>query len=377
MAHAVMRRRAMLVWERFSVADSIGLWAVNNEQLVRVAVGSVDRERRLEDWIESNPDILGQPLLLVGRQVQTRYGGIIDLVAVDDEGRCVVIELKRGRTPRDIVAQALDYISWIAELTDADVRDRIALNSKMSFNEAYQRQYGRRNPPEQLNTDQRILIVATDVDEATTRIVQHLTGRYGVDINVVTLSYFRVGEQELLARTWVVDPSELLERVDSRTPDSVATGVDRTWTGLWHVNLGVHTDMIQRNWEDPRRYGFVSAGQGPKWRDEISKLKVGDRVYAYLNGAGYVGGGEVISTATRADDFIPPESTKPLRELPLESHSWFAESSDSDLAEYMVGVKWSRTVDSSEGLRASPTIRGTVRKIWSADLGDRLRTAFG
>jgi hypothetical protein len=370
MAHAESGRRTM--------ADSIGLWAVNDGRLVRVAARPIDRERRLEDWIESNPDILGQRLLLVGRQVQTRYGGIIDLIAVDDEGRCVVIELKRGRTPRDIVAQALDYISWVAELPDSEVRDRIARNSGLSFNEAYQKQYGARNPPEQLNTDQRILIVATDVDEATTRIVQHLTGRYGVDINVVNLSYFSVGEQELLARTWVVDPAELLERVDSRTPDPIAMGADRAWTGLWHVNLGVAPgEGVQRNWEDPRRYGFVSAGHGPKWRDEISRLAIGDRIYAYLNGAGYVGGGEVRSTAERADNFIPPGFDKPLRELPLESQSWFLDGDDPELAEYMVGVKWSGAVEPSEGLRASPAIRGTVRKIWSADLGDRLRAAFG
>lgn len=363
------------------MTDSIGLWAVSNGHLVRVAARPVDRERRLEDWIESNPDILGQRLLLVGRQVQTRYGGIIDLVAVDDEGRCVVIELKRGRTPRDVVAQALDYISWVAELPDSEVRDRIARNSGLSFNEAYQRQYGIRNPPEQLNTDQRILIVATDVDEATTRIVQHLTGRYGVDINIVTLSYFSVGEQELLARTWVVDPAELLERVDSRTPDPIAIGVDRKWTGLWHVNLGVHDEdddeSFQRNWEDPRRYNFISAGQGAKWRNEVSKLAVGDRFYTYLNGAGYVGGGEVTSPATSADNFVPPGFDKLLRELPLESQSWFRNGGDPDLAEYMVGVKWFRTVDPSDGLRASPPIRGTIRKIWNADLGDRLRATFG
>lgn len=106
--------------------DSIGLWAVNDGRLLKVAPRQVDREKRLEDWIESNPDVLGERLLIVGRQVQTRYGGIIDLLALDDEGRCVVIELKRGRTPRDIVAQALDYVSWVAELSDAEIRDRVA-----------------------------------------------------------------------------------------------------------------------------------------------------------------------------------------------------------------------------------------------------------
>jgi len=32
-----------------------------------------------------------------------------------------VLELKRERTPRDVVAQILDYGSWVAELSHADV----------------------------------------------------------------------------------------------------------------------------------------------------------------------------------------------------------------------------------------------------------------
>ncbi len=145
------------------------LSAVADGTLQRLTASQVDRERRLEAWIESQPDILGERLLIVDRQVRTRFGGVIDLLAIDSEGRCVVIELKRGRTPREIVAQALDYVSCVAELTDAEVRDVTARKSGRSFNEAYQSRFGAVNVPEQINTDQRMLIVATDVDEATAR----------------------------------------------------------------------------------------------------------------------------------------------------------------------------------------------------------------
>jgi hypothetical protein len=40
---------------------------------------------RLEQLIESDPTILGEPLLMSGRQVITSYGKIIDLLAVDAE----------------------------------------------------------------------------------------------------------------------------------------------------------------------------------------------------------------------------------------------------------------------------------------------------
>ena len=47
-------------------------------------------------------------MLLVGRQVPTDFGNYIDLLAVDDEGALHILEFKRDKTPRDVVAQLLD-----------------------------------------------------------------------------------------------------------------------------------------------------------------------------------------------------------------------------------------------------------------------------
>jgi hypothetical protein len=40
-------------------------------------------------------------------------------------------------------------------------------------------------------------------------------------------------------------------------------------------------------------------------------------------------------------------------------------------------IRHNMTPDAPRRSVESPAIRGTVRKIWSADLGDRLRAAFG
>jgi hypothetical protein len=63
----------------------------------------------------------------------------------------------------------------------------------------------------------------------------------------------------------------------------------------------------------------------------MSRLSIGDKVYAYLNGAGYVGGGEVTSAAVPAVSFVPSGSDKPLRELPLQSQGWFVNGDDPDI----------------------------------------------
>jgi len=71
----------------------------------------VDHEEAiLEEWLESNPDGILEDgnILIIGRQVATDLGGFIDLLGVDRNGDMVVVELKRDRTPRDTLAQALN-----------------------------------------------------------------------------------------------------------------------------------------------------------------------------------------------------------------------------------------------------------------------------
>ena len=87
----------------------------------------VDHEESvLEEWLESNPDGILEDgrVLIIGRQVRTDLGAYIDLLGVDREGNAVVVELKRDRTPRDVVAQALEYAAFAARL-DVDALEGI------------------------------------------------------------------------------------------------------------------------------------------------------------------------------------------------------------------------------------------------------------
>ena len=91
------------------------LWLIDDEP-VRLVPSGVPTEKRLEELIEADPRILGEPLLIIGRQVPTAFGKFIDLLAVDAHGVLHVLELKRDKTPREVVAQALDYGSWVRRL---------------------------------------------------------------------------------------------------------------------------------------------------------------------------------------------------------------------------------------------------------------------
>ncbi len=87
-------------------------------------------EKELEDMITARPEILSDEWMLIGRQEKTGFGGIIDLLAIAPDGSLVLIELKRDQTPREIVAQALDYASWVEGLA-AKAISRISSRSEV------------------------------------------------------------------------------------------------------------------------------------------------------------------------------------------------------------------------------------------------------
>jgi RecB family endonuclease NucS len=99
----------------------IGLWRVDGTP-TKVTTSKMPLESRLEELLETDPSMLGLPVFLIGRQVPTDYGKYIDLLGIDADGVLHVLELKRDRTPREVVAQVLDYGSWIQDITNEQVR---------------------------------------------------------------------------------------------------------------------------------------------------------------------------------------------------------------------------------------------------------------
>jgi hypothetical protein len=100
------------------MGTEIKTWQIIDGKL-RVLETSLKTEGRtepydLEPWVESNPDIIGPDIAIIGRQVMSRSGPI-DLLGIDRSGNVVVVELKRDRLPREALTQAIDYASDIAD----------------------------------------------------------------------------------------------------------------------------------------------------------------------------------------------------------------------------------------------------------------------
>ena len=59
--------------------------------------------------------------------------------------------------------------------------------------------------------------------------------------------------------------------------------------GIYYYNVG---ESPHRNWDDYVEFGFISAGQGARWRDAMLGFREGDVFAAYLKRRGFVGVGK-------------------------------------------------------------------------------------
>ncbi|MCY3810266.1 MAG: DUF4268 domain-containing protein [Gammaproteobacteria bacterium] len=83
------------------------------------------REREhLQEWLAHMPEALGEELLVIQKEfdgfADTRER--LDLLALDREGRLVVVENKLDDSGRDVVWQALKYAAYCSNLTPKDIR---------------------------------------------------------------------------------------------------------------------------------------------------------------------------------------------------------------------------------------------------------------
>lgn len=227
-------------------------------------------EERLEALIEQDPGILGDRLMIIGRQVRTDFGGRIDLLAIDADGNLQVLELKKDKTPRDVVAQALDYGLWVKSLSNDAVRKLFDEYSKVSqsFDVAYETTFGFA-PPEDINSAHQLTVVAAEIDAATERIIEYLAA-YTVPINVLFFRYFEDGDRQYLARTLLLDR----EQTATAPSTGAANGTKEPWNGIdWYVSFGETSDG--RSWNDAAEYGFVSAGGGEWFSRTLRNLPGG------------------------------------------------------------------------------------------------------
>lgn len=191
------------------------LWRLRDDgSIAPVQDSRLKSEEQIETAIESAPDVLGVDVMLIGRQTRTPSGPL-DLLAIDETGRLVVIENKRDRTPRDVVAQAIDYAAWVAGLDFDEVAEVYASYTASDsdlgdLTSDFEEHFG--TELEYLAETPRMIIVAARLDDSTERMIEFLGSAFDMPINAVLFQPFEGG---LIGRTWLI-PEEVENRGSRR-----------------------------------------------------------------------------------------------------------------------------------------------------------------
>lgn len=251
------------------MATEILLWEVKEGKLVKSETSMVDSGRKevedLEKWIKSNSQILGDDLLIIGEQIQTKRGPL-DFLGIDKSGNLIVIELKRDKLHREVLAQAIDYVSdvasWDADRIDAECEKYTGKKLGEFLIENFDLEEQSIDDLS-INTFQKILLVGTAVDESLERMVEWLSNNYNVGINILIFKYTRTKSgDEILAKTAII--SEEVEKEKSQKHQRKIYGERHIlrkefWTKLLE-KLNRRTDRFANI--SPAIYSWIATGAG-------------------------------------------------------------------------------------------------------------------
>ena len=316
-----------------------GIWRIGAKPEALKPV-RMETELLLEQQIVQDISILSEDWLLIGRQVKTAFNKLIDLLAIDVSGAIIIIELKKHRTPRDVVAQAIDYASWVETLPSdrlMEIYNDFAIRHQLpitNLDEAFRQKFGLKLLEEQVNSSHQMVIVAAELDDSTERIINYLNEKAGIAINAVFFNVFQDAGNQYLSRAWMIDPKEAQDHVDETKQKS-------DWNGEYYASFGAYDNG--RNWEDAVNYGFLSAGNGRWYSKTLYMLQPGDRVWVNIPRTGYVGVAEVTEQVTIADDFLTENMT-------LKGTYSLAKDVGEENAEYFVPVRWIKSVSENEAI---------------------------
>ncbi|MCH7553879.1 MAG: hypothetical protein IIC82_07785 [Chloroflexi bacterium] len=161
-------------------------------------------EEDLQRWADANPHFLngGAPMISLGREIATTHGHWIDNLFLDGSGCVVVAELKRGRTPREVTGQLLDYAVFANDLTRDDIEKLCRGRQKDGLEVVFERTFG--SPlPDDVPTGHRLLIVAEDFDDRTIEHCIYMMTN-GTPLACMQFRYFTVGSAEIIETQMVV-----------------------------------------------------------------------------------------------------------------------------------------------------------------------------
>ena len=285
-------------------------------------------EKDLENWISGNPELLfrGEQVLVIAQSVSGH--SMADILALDAEGKLVIVEIKRDWSDRATVGQLLQYA---ADKTESSYEDLEKL-----YRDYWERHHNEkpyvclldqfRELTDDLTAEKkdipkrprghRICIVAPGSDEGLCRIIEWLKG-YGVPISFVPFALYADTDNDTADILLEIEP---LPKVQA-----VGESVVGEWQGDWFFNTnetyapGAYLKMFDHS--VIAIYGYED---GPV---NLEGSATGQRVFAYVNKKGVLAVGHIVNGQVVAGNTVFNEDR-----------------------EFHVKVEWETIVDDDKGV---------------------------
>lgn len=301
----------------------------------------------IQEWIEKSPQILGEDLMIIGKEMTLPSGKRLDLLGIDKQAALVVVELKRDDSGQSVEWQAIKYASYCSNMSDKEIYTQFSEYADLSNEEAAKNvEEFIEADIEELNKVQRIVLASREFNSEVISAVLWLR-EFGVNIQCTRLAPYVDSCNQLFIKPEIIIPlpeaKDYIERKERKQRSQ--TFPRGAWTGYWFVNVG---ESDHRCWEDNKKFGFIGAGQGKRYSSALRRLSIGDEIYAYAKGLGYVGFGEVATLAMMIRDFIVSESGTRLLDAGLKATRADENSDDEKLSEWVVGVHWKKTFSTDQ-----------------------------
>ena len=202
------------------MATEIKTWEIIDGELNPIKTTLADNGRKetehLEQWIKTKPDILGTDILIIGQQVYTKSGPL-DFLGIDNDGNLVIVELKRDKLAREVLAQVIDYASDVATWEIEKLSEICIAYTGNSLEDYLVKKFKNIEIDElTINQSQRLLLVGFAIEESLSRMIEWLSSNFDVAINAVVLNYVKTSNgAELLSRT-VTIPEEIAKEKSNK-----------------------------------------------------------------------------------------------------------------------------------------------------------------
>lgn len=248
------------------------------------------KEKKIEEWIVKHPQLLftdPDSVMVIAQEISGEPQA--DILALDSQGNLIIIEIKRHWSDRNTIGQLLDYAARLSEweyeaFNQRWQKYRDGCEEREKLKEDLYDQFTMfvENPAfdkNQLLKMRRLFVLASEGDASLKRIVKWLRDEYKVPIDFVPFGFYKNGEDLFLR----------IQKIEVEPLDFYGT-----WAGDWFFNTDeTHSSGAWKKMLDQSVIAAFGYGAGLT-RHKMDLPNKGDRVFAYVNGYGFIAIGTVI-----------------------------------------------------------------------------------